>query len=104
MSPGAVQEIESCLASALLLAIHGFGEVRQFPRKPMASARQRGMNQFVNQVDAASFESSAAIDAINNVPLSMERNRIGKIGDGNRRAWLTEPVLTNFMAGSSALK
>jgi len=40
------------------------------------------MNQFVNQVDAASFESSAAIDAINNVPLSMERN-----SDRQNRRW-----------------
>jgi len=54
------------------------------------------MNQFVNQVDAASFESSAAIDAINNVRFQMERN-----SDRQNRRWqsarlLTEPATYKF--------
>ena len=91
------KKIESCLASALLLAIHGFGEVRQSLVNPWPRRRQRGMNQFVNQVDARELRIFRGHRCHQQrAAFKWSGIRIGKIGDGNRRAWLTEPATYKF--------
>src|SRR5208337_916684 len=85
-------KVERGLTSTLLLAIHGLGKVSQPLVDPGPRRWHRGVNQFVNQIDAGKLRILGGQRSHQqSTTLEWSRIRIGKIGDGHRRVRRPKP-------------